>query len=303
MKPVLPPLLFISVTSFLPFLILLIHLLSFQLQNELGELVPHKAAHRVLLQLLHPDKYLAPVQLSIVHPPEKVLAQGAGITAADSGSDSDDEGMDNAAEGSDEEGGKQEAGPLGASKKDPALRRKELLTGGLGEALCTFCAETGAALIASQYACDIVVEVCRGGEGGVLEAVVGKDAIDAVHAQVVDAAAAVPEEGEPLLESYFGSRAVQRIVQASEEEGPAGDAAGRFVDLLWSKALKGRCAALHGTHAGRVVQAVAECGRPAAAAGAKKELKGVTVKKAAPTKAVPEKAAVSKADKKKKPAK
>lgn len=240
------------------------------MQKDLGDLIGHKAAHRIFLQLLNPDcpRYLPPSLTNIMHPPEKILTQGGGA-----GKDEENEGEDapmsdseDDEEEEEEEGGfgaaqKLSAGPLGVSKKDPFLRRKELLDSGLGQVLVTLCDESGADLIIAQHAGDVVGEVCRGGNDGVLEAVVGAEAIDAVHNAIVQAAAkSLEEEDSGVLGSYFGSRVVRRLVLSSTEEGPAGKIAARFTRALWEKALKGKCKTLHTSHAAKVLAAVVHSG-------------------------------------------
>jgi len=242
------------------------------MQTELSELVGHKCAHKVLLQLLQPysSRYLPPTLLNIVRPEEKMLAAGVGGNGEEEGGDEEEE------DDVDEEGeqvprNNRGTGPLGASKKDDDLRRKELLDGGLGRALISLCTENGADFARTQYASDIIVEVCCGGKEGVLEDVVGSEAINGVHAAVISACTSGTDDN--VLESYFGSRALRRVVLASAEDGASGKAAGRFVDALWKEALKGKCVYFHNTHAAKVVAATLACGRPAVASGAKAELK------------------------------
>jgi hypothetical protein len=236
-------------------------------QKDLPDLVQHKHGHRIFLQLLTPysSKYFCPTSLGIMNPPEKIGAiirskNGADEVGAGSGSDG-------------EEAGVAAPGPLGRSKKDQALRRKELLEGGLGMTLLTAVTEATPELLRQQHGADVVMEACRGGEGGVLEAAVGAAAIDTLHDAVAAVAAAAPAEGEePLLSSYFGSRALRRLALASAEPGAAGEAAARCVEKVWKAALKGRCAELAGSHAAKVLAAVLECGSSVAKGEAKKEL-------------------------------
>ncbi|KAL4527235.1 hypothetical protein Ndes2437A_g02409 [Nannochloris sp. 'desiccata'] len=240
------------------------------IQKDLGDFVGHKAAHRVFLQLLNPDcpRYLPPSLTDLMHPAEKILTQagGAGKSKKEEEEEEAKDAEKNDSEDEDEEEGvgaaqKLSAGPLGVSKKDPFLRRKELLDGGLGQVLVTLCAESGADLIVAQHAGDVVGEVCRGGNDGVLEAVVGADAIDAVHDAIVEAAAnTLEEENSGVLGSYFGSRVVRRLVLSSTEEGLAGKIAQRFTQALWEKALKGKCKKLRVSHAAKVLAAVVHSG-------------------------------------------
>ena len=265
------------------------------MQKDVDDLVGNKAAHRVILQLLHPDfsRYLPPALATMVHPPQKILklaGTGKAFDDSDNESSSDDdeeedqvedkeqEKVDGEEEKEEEEGSKAPVlGPLGVSKKDSLLRRKELLEGGLGEALVTLCAASGAELVCAQYAADVVAEVCRGGQDGVLEQVVGAAAIDAVHDTVIAAAAkGIESEDGGLLGSYWGSRAVRRLILASSAEG---ECASRFVEKLWSDALKGKCKELKDSHGAKVLAAVVHSGCAGAAKGAVAELKKAGEKK------------------------
>jgi pumilio family protein 6 len=257
------------------------------LQKDLGDFVGHKSAHRIFLQLLNPDcpRYLPPSLSDLMHPAEKILTQaGGGKTKEDGDADGAEEN-DEEEEEEEEEGvgaaQKLAVGPLGVSKKDPFLRRKELLDGGLGQVLVTLCAESGADLIIAQHAGEVVGEVCRGGNDGVLEAVVGAEAIDAVHAAIVEAAAnSLEEENSGLLGSYFGSRVVRRLILSSSEEGETGKIAQRFTQALWDKALKGKCKQLHESHAAKVLAAVVHSGVAKVVKEASAELKKAGVKDA-----------------------
>lgn len=187
------------------------------------------------------------------------------------------------------------SGPLGASKKDPEVRRRELLGGGggggasLAAALVQLCAERAGELIRSQHGSDVLVEVCRGGEGGLLESCLEgagaslagvHDALVASVAGGADAtASAAPQqdsqqggEEEPVLSHFFGSRALRRLVLASGDGGGSGAAAGAFAAKLWAGALRGRCRQWVGTHAEKVLAALAQCGEAATKAAARKEL-------------------------------
>ena len=82
----------------------------------------------------------------------------------DKGDEDDDDG--------EEDGAVVPSGPrvLGVSKKDPALRRKELLSAGgmssLATALTALVAERAGPLLRSAHGASVVVEVSRGGDGG-----------------------------------------------------------------------------------------------------------------------------------------
>lgn len=241
----------------------------------------------MVLQLLHPDSpwYLPPSLASIVRPEPKILhtsSEAGDAAEGDKGKPETDvkEASEDEGDGDDEDAevAVRPSGPLGLSKKDANLRRKELLVGsGLGKALVTLCTDSAAELLATQHAADILIEVCRGGEGGLLEELVGEESIDEVQAATVAAAVAKSgsdeSNGEQLLQNFFGSRALRRLVLASKDEGRAGNAAQRFVKLLWDRALKGRCAELHASHAAKILGAVVLSACPAVSNVAVLELK------------------------------
>lgn len=187
--------------------------------------------------------------------------------------------------------GRPTSGPLGISKKDPQVRRRELLGSGgsssLAAALVQLCTQRAPQLIRSQHGSDILVEVCRGGEGGLLEECLeGASAgIQEVHDALVAAAAgtasacgdendedeeAAASEQDPVLSHYFGSRALRRLVLAAGEGGAAAAACTR---KLWSGALQGRCKDWVDTHAAKVLAALMHCGDAATQAAVAKELK------------------------------
>lgn len=192
-------------------------------------------------------------------------------------------------------GARPTSGPLGVSKKDPDVRRRELLSGGapasLAAALCTLCAQQAGQLVRSQHGSDILVEVCRGGEGGLLMECLGADAeqqLAAVHDALVAAVAGgeqaaeeeeeEAEEGgqqqqEPVLPHFFGSRALRRLVLASNDGGAAGEAAAAFAGKLWQGAVAGSCKQWVDTHAAKVLAALLHCGDAATKQAAAKELK------------------------------
>lgn len=59
---------------------------------------------------------------------------------------------------------------LGLSKKDPVLRRRELLgppgPKGLGALLARLCVERAGELVRHAVGCDVLLEVARGGQDG-----------------------------------------------------------------------------------------------------------------------------------------
>lgn len=185
---------------------------------------------------------------------------------------------------------------LGLSKKDPLARRQELLGNGkpsLASSLIEVCHHRAGALMRSQQGCDVVVEVARGGAEGVLHTV-DPEGVRKVHEALVASALKsrdqlqedpqeVPEvastsggdrhPADELLVGYFSSRALRRLILMSTEEGPGGEAAREFCDTFYKGVLQGRCKAYLGTHADKVLAAMATCGSSSTVKAMKKELK------------------------------
>ena len=152
------------------------------------------------------------------------------------------------------------------------MRRRELLggAGGLAVALTTLCMEHAETLMRSAHASEIVVEVCRGGQSGMLVECLPKGStLSAVHDALVAAVvgdsagcstAAKPEHQEPVLTHFFGSRALRRLVLASCADDASGASAAAFVGKMWVGVLEGRCQHWIDTHAAKVLAALLECG-------------------------------------------
>lgn len=63
------------------------------------------------------------------------------------------------------------------------------------------------------------------------------------------------EPSEPVLVHYVGSRVMRRLVLTQPPEGVK-----CFGSVLWAKVLKGNCKKWIGTHAEKVMAALADCG-------------------------------------------
>jgi pumilio homology domain family member 6 len=162
----------------------------------------------VLMQLLapHSQRYLPPSTLELLHPPSKTMmvpAAAAGGNAA-ARLDQEDEEMDNPeddagsdkqdAAGGDRGGGEEELvqRQLGESKKEPDVRRRELLgtsKDGLAAALCALCATNAPQLLRGPVGAVVMVEVVCGAAGGLLWQL-QQEAVEAVHVVVVQQVAA-----------------------------------------------------------------------------------------------------------------
>ena len=69
----------------------------------------------------------------------------------------------------------------------------------------------------------------------------------------------VAGEEEHVLLNYFSSRAVRRLIVASSHHASEDGASSNFPMLLWEAALKGRCQQWLGTHAEKILAALATC--------------------------------------------
>lgn len=179
---------------------------------------------------------------------------------------------------------------LGESKKDPAVRRQELLGSGpdsLGAQLVSLCAEHAVQLLANSVGSEVLVEVARGAAGGLLwqQHQAGVQAVhQALLQQLQQDVAALSSSGkqqpkqqkgkkgkgssgseeaadaaEPLLTHYYASRALRRLLLAAGNDGDEGAAARAFAEQLWQQVLQGQCKHLVGGHAEKVVAGLLHC--------------------------------------------
>ena len=274
----------------------------------LGELVFHKSARRVVLQLLAPDnpKYVPRAALAFLSPDARGAVASARKPAPadpkDGGEDADDDLRDAfhtaAALGPDgggaggaggffedaldddllgDEGrpaaqaGGRAGGPAG-SKKDAATRRRELLYGKaeLAEALVECCRANAAEMLASPVAGDVLFEVVRGGDGGIL------DDVDKAALYAALAAACAGDKGpeEGPLEHFYSSRLLRKMVLAQPTDGGAA-----FGGYLWEHALRGRCEQWVGSHAEKILAAFVQSPDAEVRGAATEELEGVAPEK------------------------
>ncbi|KAF9622711.1 hypothetical protein IFM89_032891 [Coptis chinensis] len=138
----------------------------------------------------------------------------------------------------------------GGGKKDPAVRRLELLVNsGLAESLIDTCIASVEELIRSQFGKEVIYEVATGGAGGILQQTLA-DKMKDLH-KAIASLAALPkteESEEHVLESFHSSRTIRKLVL----DCPV------FASILWKKALKGKCETLAQGHSCKVVAAFLE---------------------------------------------
>ncbi|KAK6265341.1 hypothetical protein QUC31_016178 [Theobroma cacao] len=215
-----------------------------ELQTTLKELVLDKSGRRLLLQLLHPNcsRYLSPDDLASLNlsvpslsiknelevkseaisrdeESSKVAARSdPDVTAPEFGN------SDTPAENYVAEGG----------KKDPSLRRRELLvSGGLAENLVDVCIENAGELLRSNFGKDLLFEIAMGGFDGILHLSLDEKLNNLYEAIAALAAKPKSEESgeEHVLENFHSSRTIRKLVL----DCPA------FASTLWKKSLEGKC--------------------------------------------------------------
>ncbi|GFZ11437.1 pumilio 24 [Actinidia rufa] len=136
-------------------------------------------------------------------------------------------------------------------KKDPFLRRQELLVNsGLAESLIDTCIESAGELLTSNFGKEVLYEVATGGADGILHPTLDAK-LDALHETIATLVAQPKSEGpeeEHLFENFHSSRTIRRLVL----DCPT------FASILWKKALKGKCKMWAQGHSSRVVCAFSE---------------------------------------------
>ncbi len=142
------------------------------MQANLAELLESTNARRVLLQLLSPAtcrRLLSPEAATVLEPPQRFLAAppSAAPAAAQLAADAATPPSDPAAEAAG--GVPQQPVPLGISKKDPVVRRRELLGSGEGSLAAAMLAAASSAarpLLHGKNSVELLAEAVRGGSDG-----------------------------------------------------------------------------------------------------------------------------------------
>ncbi|KAH7431322.1 hypothetical protein KP509_08G042900 [Ceratopteris richardii] len=162
-----------------------------------------------------------------------------------------------------------------ASKKDPYVRRKELLTGScLGEKLVDLCIEHAGYLLGGALGKDLIYEVAKGGHDGVLWHVVPAG-ICKLHQAIADIGAnprAADFDEEHIFEQYHASRTIRRLI-IEPTMLPNNVTARSFARVLWDTTLKGNCMEWATGHSQKIVTAFQICDDKLVRKEAMKELK------------------------------
>ncbi|KAK9908988.1 hypothetical protein WJX75_005639 [Coccomyxa subellipsoidea] len=214
-----------------------------ELLGDLEELCQHKTACQIFLHLLAPSSraYVAPhVSALLVPRPAALMATAADAAAAN------------------DEPSEATQGVQGSSKKDAGLRRQELLGSGKGSLateLTAACAANAAKLLINPKGCDLMVEAACGAEGGLLIDAC-PEGVAAVQDAIVSATGEEPSTSERVMENYFGSRALKKLIGRGQGSDRDAIEARKFASKLWESSFKGRCGDLLSGHAAKVLAAV-----------------------------------------------
>jgi hypothetical protein len=245
------------------------------MQENIEEVCGSPHGIKVLLSLLlDGEKHLPPHAITLLHPPSHTITVTQATSAADEGADDVKELADEAVEG---ETAQVEV-VLGASKKEAAIRRQELLgsgEGSLAAALLQHCTSVVSCLLRSSHGAELVEEFACGSAGGRSLWEWSKDGVATLHAAVAAALRESLERGSrhmegveevagpelaseapgPLIDDFFASRALRRMVRAV---GCNEEAAGALRAALWHGALKGHCDQIVEGHGAKVLAGLLE---------------------------------------------
>ncbi|XP_065863731.1 pumilio homolog 24 [Euphorbia lathyris] len=232
-----------------------------ELQTILKELVLDKNGRRPLLQLLHPNcsRYLSPddmaaFSLSIPSLSSKSEPEVKPDQKSAKDEESNDE-KDNSADVTmavEHESTSTENVPsIEGGKKDPSLRRQELLvSSGLAESIIDVCIENAGELLQSNFGKEVLYEVAVGSYDGVLHPTLD-DKLKALHEAIASLVAEPKSEEskqEHILENFHSSRTIRKLILDSS----------KFAITLWKKALKGNSKLWAQGHSGKVISAFLE---------------------------------------------
>ncbi|KAL4308813.1 hypothetical protein GQ457_01G021600 [Hibiscus cannabinus] len=251
-----------------------------ELQATLKEIALDKSGRRFLLQLLHPNclRYLnsdglAFLDLSVPSLSAKNDSEvGSEKISRDEESGKEAGKSDTPGENLDEEPTKEAATTdpdvtetesdkidipeenlytAEGGKKDPSLRRRELLVeSGLAENLVDVCIEDAGELLTSNFGREVIFEVAMGGLDGILHPTLDEklnnlhEAIAGLASKPKSEESEEPEE-EHVLENFHSSRTIRKLVL----DCPA------FASTLWKKSLEGKCQLWAQGHSSKVVSA------------------------------------------------
>ncbi|KAH8499668.1 hypothetical protein H0E87_015047 [Populus deltoides] len=246
-----------------------------ELQTILKELVLDKNGRRPLLQLLNPNctRYFSPDEMaslslsisSLNAMGELEVNRETKSLKDEESSDKDNSGRDVTMAEADGSASSETLQLVEGGKKDPSIRRQELLVGsGLAKNLIDMCSENAEELLRSNFGKEVLYEAATGGSGGILQQTLG-DELNALHEAIASVAAESKSEGsekEHVLENFHSSRTIRKLVL----DNPA------FAATLWKKALSGKCEQWAQGHSSKVICAFLESSDAMVSKLAKEEL-------------------------------
>lgn len=231
-----------------------------ELEATLKDLVMDKNGRRPLLQLLHPNssRYLshddlAALDLSVPSlcsmDKSETSSKTKDTDGNEIGEETKDEQEDTVAEHSDHE---ENVTAMGG-KKDPLVRRQELLVNsGLAERLIDVCVENAEEFLQSKFGNEVMYEVAIGGSDGILCPSLSEKLCELYEAISSVAAEPKPQESEKdsehILENFHSSRTIRRLVL----NRPG------FASILFKKALSGKCRSWAQGHCSKILSAFVE---------------------------------------------
>ncbi|KAG6551989.1 hypothetical protein Mapa_006295 [Marchantia paleacea] len=255
-----------------------------ELLTDLKETISHKYGRRFVLHLLAPgESRYFPVDLVnlLQHPAgvctlsqlEEVAAPSEEVEPAPSTKkkkDKKEKKVDKDVEKeAEQKGGNEdmdiEDGPKevrGVSKKDPAVRRQQLLTAGdLGKKLVETCAEMVKELLLSPTGSEVIYEVASGGLDGVLWKIAAEQLV-ALHKAIAElvASSEVPTsvDDKNVMTEYFSSRTIRRLI-INSVGSPFDKKTPSFAGTFYADALKGKCKLWAKDHSAKVISAYTIC--------------------------------------------
>ncbi|PNT25954.1 hypothetical protein POPTR_008G211400v4 [Populus trichocarpa] len=246
-----------------------------ELQTILKELVLDKNGRRPLLQLLNPNctRYFSPDEMASLSLSISSLNAMGDLEVNretkslkdEESSDKDNSGRDVTMVEADGSASSETLQLVEGGKKDPSIRRQELLVGsGLAKNLIDMCTENAEELLRSNFGKEVLYEAATGGSGGILQQTLG-DELNALHEAIASVAAESKSEGsekEHVLENFHSSRTIRKLVL----DNPA------FAATLWKKALSGKCEQWAQGHSSKVICAFLESSDAMVSKLAKEEL-------------------------------
>lgn len=247
-----------------------------ELQTILKELVLDKNGRRPLLQLLNPNctRYFSPDEMASLSLSISSLNAMQGELEVnretkslkdEESSDKDNSGRDVTMAEADGSASSETLQLVEGGKKDPSIRRQELLVGsGLAKNLIDMCTENAEELLRSNFGKEVLYEAATGGSGGILQQTLG-DELNALHEAIASVAAESKSEGsekEHVLENFHSSRTIRKLVL----DNPA------FAATLWKKVLSGKCEQWAQGHSSKVICAFLESSDAMVSKLAKEEL-------------------------------